>query len=294
MITRLPGWKPDVSLSSSRKPGGHAGDVDAGLVQMHDPREALVEQVVDVGEVTADALLGELEHHLLGTIDEVSRLAGTRLAEPLDLLADAHEPAKRRHLLDDPCVVLGIRRRRHDGGELRDLGRAADALELAALVELVRERDRVDRLALAVESERGPVDRAVRLAIEVGRLEHLGDGADRGCRQQHRAEDRLLGLQVLRRHDRRCDAGGYGHGGSQPVSSGHGKRSPGRKMRPGAGKKEHMFPLYPPHRTTSPQPGSRLSTAKSPLRAESLAGSPQGLWNVTGSGGPWGRRSRAA
>ena len=145
-----------VELAEAR---GDAGDVDAGLVEVHDPREALLEQVVDVGEVAADPLLGELEHHLLGAVDEVRRLAGTCLAEPLDLLADPNEPAERRHLLDDAGVVLGVRGRRHDRRQLRDLGGAADPLELAALVELVREGDRVDRLALAVEGERGPEDR---------------------------------------------------------------------------------------------------------------------------------------
>ncbi len=114
---------------------------------------------MDVREVAADALLRELEHHLLGPVDEIGRLARTGLTEPLDLLADAYEPAQRRHLLDDPRVVLGVRGGRDDGGELGDLRRAADALELAALVELVRERDRVDRLALAVERERCLVDR---------------------------------------------------------------------------------------------------------------------------------------
>jgi hypothetical protein len=73
-----------VELEEARR---NAGDVDAGLVEVHDPCEALVEQVVDVGEVAADALLGELEHHLFGTVDEVGRLTGTCLAEPLDLLA---------------------------------------------------------------------------------------------------------------------------------------------------------------------------------------------------------------
>ena len=167
MMTRLPGWKPGRELVELAEPGRDAGDVDARLVQVHDPREALVEQVVDVGEVAGDPLLREVEHHLLGAVDEVGGLAGTRLPEPLDLLADADEAAQRRHLLDDPRVVLGVRGRRHDGRELGDLRRAADALELAALVELVRERDRVDRLALAVQRERGLVDRPVRLAVEV-------------------------------------------------------------------------------------------------------------------------------
>ena len=155
-----------------------------------------------------DPLLRELEHHLLGAVDEIRRLSRPCLAEPLDLLADAHEPPQRRHLLDDPRVVLGVRGGGDDRGELGDLRGAADALELAALVELVRERDRVDGLALAVERERGLVDGAVRLAVEIGGLEHLGDGADRRRREQHGAEDRLLRLQVLGRHDGGRDGSG--------------------------------------------------------------------------------------
>ena len=95
-----------------------------------------------------DPLLGELEHHLLGAVDEIGRFPRRVWPEPLDLLADADEPPQRRHLLDDAGVVLGVRGRRHDRRELGDLGRAADALELAALVELVREGDRIDRLPL--------------------------------------------------------------------------------------------------------------------------------------------------
>ena len=70
-----------------------------------------------------DPLLGELEHHLLGAVDEIGRLAGPVLAESLDLLADPDEAAQRRHLLDDLGVVLRVRRRRDEGSELRDLRR---------------------------------------------------------------------------------------------------------------------------------------------------------------------------
>ena len=89
MMIRLPGWKPDVSLSSSRKPDGIAGDVGARLVQVHDPLEALLQQVLDVGEVARHPLLGEVEDDLLGAVDEVGRLAGAVLAEPRDLRAPA-------------------------------------------------------------------------------------------------------------------------------------------------------------------------------------------------------------
>ena len=48
---------------------------------------------------------------------------------------------------------------------------AADRLELAALLELVRERDRVDGLVLRVERERRAVDLRVRLTVEIGRVD---------------------------------------------------------------------------------------------------------------------------
>ena len=58
---------------------------------------------------------------------------------------------------------------------------AADVLELAALVQLVDERDRVDRLALRVERERGSVDLRVALPVELApvRGENLAHGGDR-------------------------------------------------------------------------------------------------------------------
>ena len=47
-MIRLPGWKPDVSLSSSLKPVGMPGDVRARLVEVRDPLEALLQQPLDV------------------------------------------------------------------------------------------------------------------------------------------------------------------------------------------------------------------------------------------------------
>ena len=93
--------------------------------------------------------------------------------------AGADEAAQRRHLTHDPRVVGRVRRRRHERRELVDPRAAADLLELAALLERVDERDRVDRLALLVEREAGAEDDSVALAVEVLRGEDLGDRADR-------------------------------------------------------------------------------------------------------------------
>ena len=169
--TRLPGWRPEVIWSMSRKPVG---------VPVISPPDSYIFVIcsklsrtsdLDVLEAAADAVLGEVEDHLLGAVDELGRLAGAVPAEPLDLLADDREPAQRRHLADDPRVVAGVRGRRDERRDLVDALLAADLLELAVLVELVGDRDRVDRLAVLVELERGAVDLGVRLAVEVARVD---------------------------------------------------------------------------------------------------------------------------
>ena len=146
--------------------------------------------------------LAQLEHHLLGPVDEIGNLSRAFLAESRDLLTRADERTQSAHLLDDARVVLDVRRRRDERSELGNLRLAADRVELSSFVELVRERDRIDRLALGPQRQRGSVHLAVALAVEVRRVEDLADGPDRGRREQHRAQHRLLGFEILRRDDR--------------------------------------------------------------------------------------------
>jgi len=119
------------------------------------------------------ALLGERKDDLLGLVDEVDRVAGPVLAEPRDLLAGADEPAQGRHLGHDPRVVGRVRGRRHERGQLVDAAAAADLVELASALELVDERDRVHRLAAAVQRQRRAEHGAVAAAIEVAGVEDL-------------------------------------------------------------------------------------------------------------------------
>ena len=191
--------EPRGELVELAEAGRDAGHVDAGLVERGDPLEALLQQLLDVAELALDAPLREVEQHLLRLVEQIGRLAGPLPAEPRDLLADADQAAQRPHLVDDPRVVRGVRGRRDERGQLVDARPAADVLELAALLELVDERDRVDRLALRVERERGAVDLRVALAVEVAGVEHFADRPDRAGGEHHRPEDGLLGLEVLRR-----------------------------------------------------------------------------------------------
>src|SRR5205823_3026796 len=96
-------------------------------------------------------------------------------------------------------VVAGVPAGGDKRRELVDADLAADSVELAALLELVDERDRVDRFALGVQSEGGPVNLRVALAVEVGGVENLADRPNRPGGDHHRAEDGLLGVEILRR-----------------------------------------------------------------------------------------------
>ena len=163
-------------------------------------------------ELAGDALLREVEDDLLGTVDEISRLAWAFPPEARDLASCADEAAQGCRFPHDPRVVRGVRGRGDEGRELVQADTAADVLELAPLLQLVRERDRVHRLALRVEREGGAVDLRVGLPVEVLRVEDLADGSDRARGEHHRPEDRLLGLEVLRRDGRvRRDRGKLGH-----------------------------------------------------------------------------------
>ena len=108
--------------------------------------------------------------------------------------------------------MLDVRGARDERGELRDPRLTADPLEVTALVELVRQGDGVHRLALGPQSERREEDLRVALPVEVRRVEDLARRTDRGRREQHGAEYRLLGFEILRRHDRARRLGGTGEG----------------------------------------------------------------------------------
>ena len=94
--------------------------------------------------------------------------------------------------------MAGVRRCGDEGRELVNAFLAADLGELPPLVELVGDGDRVDGLTLLVELERGSVDTRVRLAVEVAGIERVARRFDRRLRQHHRAENGLLGVEILR------------------------------------------------------------------------------------------------
>jgi hypothetical protein len=196
---QVPGLEARGEAIEIAEPGGDTGNVGAGLVEGRDTFEALLEKLIDVGKLARDARLREIEDDLLGLVDEVDRIARPLPAEARDLAAGPDQPAQRRHLADDARIVAGVRARGNERRKLVDPDLAADVVQLAALLELVDERDRVDGVAFRVERDGCAVDLGMALAVEVGCVEDLADRPDRPGGDHHRAEDGFLGLEVLGR-----------------------------------------------------------------------------------------------
>src|SRR5207245_9406168 len=124
------GWAPvDVAIAR-----GRAGDVDARLVQVGDPLEALVQQMVDVRELAGDALLRVLKNKALCLIYEVDRLAISLPTDARDLLAGFDQPPESRELANDSCVVGHVRGGRDEVRKREEADLGSNRFTFALLV----------------------------------------------------------------------------------------------------------------------------------------------------------------
>jgi hypothetical protein len=162
-----------------------------------------LEQLLEADVVLAGATLGDVVdlglgpvHHL---VDVAALTGGRAVAELDDPGAGLDQAAERRPLGDDLRVEAGVGGGRHRGDQRVQVGRAADPHQLPGAGQLGRDGDGVGRLAAAVEIEDRVVEHLVGGPVEVAGAQHLHHVGDRVLGQQHAAEHRLLGLQVLRR-----------------------------------------------------------------------------------------------
>ena len=179
--------------------GADAADLAAVGVEVVEPVVGVVEQGLERAEPDVDPLLADREQLRLGAIDRLLDLRRVLVADPGDLAGRPDQVPQDRLALDDPGVLDGV-----DGGrrlvrQAREVGPAADRLELVAPLERLGDGDDVDRLAALEQVEDGRVDPPVRLAVEVLGAEELGDLDDRVAVDEDGAEHRLLGLETLGR-----------------------------------------------------------------------------------------------
>ena len=133
--------------------GRGAGDRGAVRGELLELVQLGGEQVVDRAEVLAAVVVGDLEDRALGEVDELARRRLVGVHARLDLVGGAQEAAEHRVLADDARVLADVADGGDGAGQQVDRGAAADVLEQAGLLEVLDERERVDRLADRVQVE---------------------------------------------------------------------------------------------------------------------------------------------
>jgi hypothetical protein len=188
------------------------GRVEVGEPRRHTERDAAtggngvdlvhrgLEELLQRHVVLAGASLRDLVDGRLGAVDDLVDLGpvGAVVAELHDARARLDETPQDGLLGDDLGVVRSVGRGGNRGDQRVEIRRAAETDQLAPALQLGRHSDGVGGLAPAVEIENAVVDRLVGRAVEVvgpENLDHVGDGV---LAQQHAAEYRLLGREVLR------------------------------------------------------------------------------------------------
>ena len=150
-MIRLPGWKPPVIASMSRKPEGVPVISSLAGGELLEPVDLVVEDLREQAEVAGLLFVGDVEEQLLGPLGELARFAVALVDPALDLLAGAEQASQQRVLLDDLGVVLGVAGGRDLGGQLGDVVLAARLVDLVALGQRLGDAELVDRLGVRVE-----------------------------------------------------------------------------------------------------------------------------------------------
>ena len=202
-IVSVDGCMPEQHRVEVVVSGGGADDVALAVVQRVQLVHRLFERGPQLHDRVGDAPFGDLEDRRFGAVERlVDRVLG-RVRHLLDAARGLDQPPQHRELGDDLRVVRGVRRRGRRGLDPQQGAAAAELFELTRAPQLLGDGHRVDRFAPGVQAVRGLEDRAVRGLVEVAGLEPgLDRGGDRLPAEHHRAEERLLGLEVVRRDAR--------------------------------------------------------------------------------------------
>ncbi len=164
-----------------------------------------LQQILDADVVLGRASLGHFVDLGLRPVDHIidgarhTLATGGAVAHLDDPGASLDQPPQDRSLGHDLGVVTGVGRGRHSGDQRVQVRVTAHPADRAGPGQLGRHRDRVCRLAPAIQIQDRVVDQLVCRAVEVVAAQHLDDVGDRILGQQHAAKNRLFRLDVLRR-----------------------------------------------------------------------------------------------
>ena len=170
---------------------GGVGHVDGGF---HRIGEALEAAVVAAG-------FGKLEQPPLGILDLLLRRhVDRRVIGDVDhVLADRDQRAPRGEIVDGAAIVAGVDDGDGFGGEAGEIVRDRHVADLLVGRQEGLDRHRIGHLAHADELGRNLEDLAVQRLVEMAGLQEIRDPVEGVVVDQDRAEQRLLGLDVVGR-----------------------------------------------------------------------------------------------
>ena len=144
--------------------------------------------------------LGDLVEAPLRLLDLLARARIDRrvIGDVDDILADRNELASHREVVDAAAIVVGVDDRRRFAGEAREILRHGHAAEVVVAEERL-ERDRRREFARPDQRAGDLEDAAMDLLDEMLAPEEIGNAVERVIVDEDRAEQRLLGLEVVRR-----------------------------------------------------------------------------------------------
>ena len=198
------------ALVDALEAGGHA-ELAAGVGRV------LAEVLVEVGHDLLERLLagldvavGDVEQQALGAVHDLLGVLGRVEGERRYLRGGVDHLAQRGVAVQHLHVAAPAHQRERVVAQPQQEATASHALELAGGLEVVGERDGVDREVLVEHLPHGHEDGAVGREVEVVRVK-VDQALLQGVRRDHHGrEDRGLRLRVL------------GHG--RPLAHGHPRR----------------------------------------------------------------------
>ena len=193
-----------------RESGRQSGDRVVPPVQLVDVPHHAGEHVLDGHRLlpAGAASLGDLEDAALGVVQKLVRRLPLRPVRRLrDLVAGPDQLAKHRALADDLRVRDDVRGAGGVPGELGEVGEAAHGFELAIPVEPLRHGDGIARPPFVAQARDRVEHGTMVVAVEVLAGQDVGDPIPRAVVDENAAQDRLFGLDRVRREAKRGGAG---------------------------------------------------------------------------------------
>ena len=179
--------------------GGQAGDALAALQQRIDRSERLLDDLLHAHEAAADALLGELQDGGFGVVENffggIALVGGAGDGG----IGGVNQSAQQRFVADNLDVVLDAGPVGDAIDQAGDVADIADRFEFLVPVELLDQRDHVDRPGGLGQIHHARINAAVGVEREVFRLEMLGSLVVGKIVQQDGAEDGTFGFHVGRK-----------------------------------------------------------------------------------------------